>query len=110
MTQSLMRAVPFNIFDALQTTSDTTSDPVGVPNRANNVLSWQTSYAVAPGAVDIRILASFDNGENYVEVDNTTVVGGDFNQLTPANYTHIKVRQASRTGATAYTTVTLLLQ
>lgn len=109
MTKSLRLGVPFVAVDALQSTADTTSVAFALPNASDMALSWQSSFAVAPGAVDLRLLASVD-GTNFIEIDNTILTTGDIRLLSPVNYTHVKVRQASRTGATAYTTVTLLLK
>ena len=99
----------YDILDALETTADTTSDAVALPNHEGRILTWQTSFAEEPDAVDLRLLASID-GVNFVEIDNTTLTTGDLRELYPAAWTFVKVRQASRTGDDAFVTVTLLLQ
>lgn len=66
-------AVPITILNARTGTG--ASNTFALPTRAC-ILEWETSFDIAPGAIDIDIDVSMDN-VLWTTIDNSTAVGGE---------------------------------
>lgn len=99
--------------DALVTTADTKGTSYSLPNTAGKqpwTIVWTTSYAVAPGAVSLQLQGALNDVDaEYAVLDTSTAVGGEMRHVAGIAVRFIRVRQVSRTGATAHTTVSVKL-
>ena len=110
---SLSEGIQTLAFNALQTTSATVSEPFAVPpgkGSLGRAITWQASYAVAPGAVSLNLQGAFNDVEaEYAILDTSTAVGGETKTVLNCTYRFVRTKQVSRTGDTAYTTIRLWL-
>lgn len=110
-TEMIYREVPFKLFDALEATADTKGTSYALPRTSAGArtLTWQTKYAVAPGAVNITLEGAIEDVDAlYGILDTSTVTGGEIRTVTTASaIKYVRSHQNSRTGDTAHATVTI---
>lgn len=101
MTVSALIGQPLTIINADATVGNGTA--FALPSRTV-VIGWQTSYSVAPAAVNIRLEVAMDATGPWTEIDVTTVVGGEFrNVAAPTAARFIRARVVTNTGAVLIT-------
>ena len=92
---SLLIAVPLNLLDARIGTG--VSDTIALPTRLA-LLTWQTSFDVAPAVIDIDIDISLD-GVIWTTIDTSTNVSGEVRTITnPSAAVFIRANVNTNTG------------
>lgn len=81
MTIAIQIAVPATILDAITVTG--AGFTLALPARAT-VIGWQTSFDVAPDAVNITLRISMD-GILWTVLDTSTAVAGEFRNVDGFN-------------------------
>lgn len=101
------REVVATIMDALAATADTKGTGYALPPTpaGNRVLTWQSSFSVAPDAINITLEGAIeDTDAKYATLDTTTAVGGELRTVTTASAIRfIRAHQNSKTGAVTTT-------
>ena len=92
---SILIAVPVIVLNARTGTG--ASATFGLPTRLT-LLSYQTSFNVAPAVIDIDIDISID-GINWTTIDTTTAVGGEVRTITnPTAALFVRANVITNTG------------
>ncbi len=76
----------------------------GGSGPGGRVVAWQTSFASAPGAVNVVLQAAdVDADADYQNLDTSTNVNGERRQVTNVEARFLRVRLVSQTGGGAIT-------
>lgn len=93
--------VPLVILPAITTISN--GEAFALPARTV-VIGWQSSYDVAPGAINVRLEVAMDEAGPWTQIDVTTVVGGEFRTIAvPTAARFIRARPATNADPVAVT-------
>lgn len=102
INKQILVAKPVTLLNAITVTG--AGPTFALPVRAC-VISWQSSFDVAPGAVNITLRISND-GVVWTVLDTTTAVGGELRSVsTPFAALFIDVNVVTNTGARAATII-----
>lgn len=105
---ALSTGVIGKVFDAFSTAA-ATSDPVAVPSGTNHKsILWQTSFDVAPSAINIRIEGSLDNVA-WNTLATTTATAGAVGTIAAYPFVRAVIASATK-GSNNTTTVSFVLK
>lgn len=110
--KALAKGLPEVVMDALVTTADTKGSSFALPWTKNNNynLTWVSRFATAPGAVSLQLQGALNDVDaQYAVLDTSTAIAGEMKHVAGLNIRFVRVRQVSRTGADAYTTVDVMV-
>lgn len=73
-----------------------------VPGQRGIIITWQTSFLVAPASITVNLQGSLDN-ISYFTLDTSTVVGGAIRYLGPTSPKFVRCSISASSGGSGFT-------
>lgn len=99
---AMSAGIPVNSFTNAAIVDSTNGVAFALPSANANTLTWQISYGVAPGAINIVLQTSQDNSA-WFTVDTTTAVSGEIRNYGPTSALFVRARIVSHAGGSGLT-------
>src|SRR5713101_1585948 len=78
-------------------------EPAGFPDQGRTV-RWQTIFATAPTAVNIRLQGAMaDVDAEYADIDTSTATAGEARTVTGVRARFLRIKKVSSTGGASLT-------